>query len=139
MKKLILLIFYLTITYCARAQTYDTTRVVISQTHFEELKANYLKISKTKLFKKYEQARGNYLLGSFACSHIDDKIEYEKCLYQKHGNKGAKKIIKSRADWVRFEKRLRKKYPDIFNLYDKASVAQKAELLKLHSGNTTRK
>ncbi|WP_430401166.1 hypothetical protein [Flavobacterium sp.] len=131
MKKFFLLIFFF-LSSTIHAQEIDTTRITLSKVEFEKLKSDFKKVSKTKLFQKNEKIRQNYLRNVFICSNNHTKIAVKDCLYEKLGNKGAKRIIKLGEKYVKLEKRLARKFPEIYVLLKKTTTEQRIELRKTY-------
>ena len=137
MKKLILLII-VSQSLHFYAQKIDTTRITLSKIEYEKLKTDFLKVSKTKLFKKCEKAREVYLRNVFACSNKETEIGFKNCLYEKLGNEGAKKVIRLGKKRANLEKRLSRKYPEMYALLKKTTIEQKIELRKISTAYNSR-
>lgn len=137
MKKLILLIIFSQSLHFY-AQKIDTTRISLSKIEFEKLKTEFLKVSKTKLFKKCENARDVYLRNVFVCSNKETERGFKNCLYEKLGSEDAKKIIKLGKKIANLEKRLLKKYPETYALLKKTTIEQKIELRKISTVHNSR-
>ena len=131
MKKFHLLIF-LSLSLTIYAQKFDTTKVTLSKIEFEKLKSEYIKVSKTKLFQKSEKVRELYLSNAFACSYKETEIGFKNCLHEKLGNKGAKKVIKLGEKNADLEKRLKRKFPEMYDLLKKTTIEQRMELRKTY-------
>lgn len=131
MKKLILLIIF-SQSLSFYAQKIDTTRVELSKTEFEKLKLDFVKVSKTKLFQKSEKIKENYLRNVFICSSKHNELTFKNCLQEKLGEKGAKKIIKLKEKSNELEKRLARKFPEVYDLLKKTTFEQRLELRKTY-------
>lgn len=136
MKKLILLIIFSQSLHLY-AQKIDTTRIKLSKIEYEKLKTDFLKVSKTKLFNKCEKAREVYLRNVFACSYKETEIGLKNCLYEKFGNKGAKKIIRLGEKSADLNKRLARKYPEMYDLLKKTTIEQMIELRKISKAHNS--
>ena len=133
MKNILYLFIFLLQSLDINAQTYDTITPSLSITEFQKLKSDFLIISKTKLYKKSEKTREDYLRNAFVCSNKETEEEFKKCLIEKLGNKKSERIIALGKNYSRLNKRLEKRFSETFNLFKKATIEQISELRKLNS------